>query len=389
VEEEVKALAAVDGKPPVEKWFIRRGVPHFIARYSATEDVFTRALPVLIVWFLLSSSAGIDPDWTWRQQILVAAAGLVLLLLSWSVLSAYRKRPLLSRPQRIGWPEIAIFILVPTTLPLIFGVDWDDALATLVTQVVFIGVVFLITSYGLVALSMWAIGRLVVTLTQTFRLFTRGLPLLLIALMFLFINANSWQSAGQLDRALLWTVAAVFAALAGVFLASQIPRELQGLNEFTSWTEASAAASDAPIHLAATTEEAHVHAPTLSRKERWNLYLVVFIAQYLRLLLVSVLIGAFFVGLGLLIIQPATISLWTNQEVVVLWGPWELFGNPIQLTNQLLQVAIFLGGFAALYFSVYANTDKNLRSEFFEDTTHEIRQDLAARAIYLQQDIGK
>ena len=63
---------------------------------------------------------------------------------------------------------------------------------------------------------------------------------------------------------------------------------------------------------------------------------------------------------------------------------WELFGNPIVVTAELLQVAVFLGGFAGVYFSVYATTDATLRAEFFEDTIHEVRQNLAARCIYLE-----
>jgi hypothetical protein len=129
-----------------------------------------------------------------------------------------------------------------------------------------------------------------------------------------------------------------------------------------------------------------MNAGSLSRKEKGNLWLVVYITQSFRLALVSTLIGLLFVGLGLLIIQPATITLWTSQPPELVWKlPRELFGNPILVTRQLLQVAIFPGGFAAVYFSVYATTDKNLRSEFFEDTIHEVRQNLAARVIYSNQ----
>ena len=35
-----------------------------------------------------------------------------------------------------------------------------------------------------------------------------------------------------------------------------------------------------------------------------------------------------------------------------------------------------------MYFSVYTTTDKNLRDEFFDDTVTEVRQNLAARALY-------
>ena len=71
-----------DSQARIEKWFVRRGVPHFIHNYSATEDVFTRALPVLIFWFLLSSINGADVDGSWRQMIFASLAGLGLLLLS-------------------------------------------------------------------------------------------------------------------------------------------------------------------------------------------------------------------------------------------------------------------------------------------------------------------
>ena len=36
----------------VERWFIRQGIPHFIHRYSAGQDVLTRAVPVLSLVFL-------------------------------------------------------------------------------------------------------------------------------------------------------------------------------------------------------------------------------------------------------------------------------------------------------------------------------------------------
>jgi hypothetical protein len=52
------------------------------------------------------------------------------------------------------------------------------------------------------------------------------------------------------------------------------------------------------------------------------------------------------------------------------------------LTEELLQVSGFLAAFAGVYFSVYTTTDQNLRSDFFEDTVTEMKQNLAVRAIY-------
>ena len=44
-----------------ERWFIRRGLPMFVEDYSAGRDVWTRALPALVVLFVLSLGGVGDP----------------------------------------------------------------------------------------------------------------------------------------------------------------------------------------------------------------------------------------------------------------------------------------------------------------------------------------
>ncbi len=358
-------------------------MPHFISNYSATEDVWTRALPALIIVFLLSAVSGIDLNWNAWQIIAGTIGGLLILLGSWMALNRYRKTPLFAVPRRVGWPEIGLIVLVPTALPLFFGGDWVGSIIILINQLVTVGLIFVITSYGLLAISLWAIGRLFRTLGQTLRLFTRSLPLLLIGFMFLFINAEAWQSAGELDPPLLATIVGGFAAFAAVFLATQIPKELRASAVFSDNAQVVAAADDAPVSRDGGRNEDLTAPPGLSAKEKGNLWLVAFITQSLRLALVSVLISVVFIAIGLVLIRPETIAGWTNQPPDIWWAlPWELFGNTLEITSQLLQVSIFLGAFAAVYFSVYATTDPTLRAEFFEDTITEIRQNLAARSIY-------
>ncbi|MDJ0662920.1 MAG: hypothetical protein QNJ75_00070 [Acidimicrobiia bacterium] len=365
-----------------EKWFVDRGVPHFIEAYNASEDVLTRALPILILFFLFSSISAIDLDWPAWEIVTASLAGLAILLGVWAGINRLRGlRPLLRRPDRVGPVEIGVFLGVPTLLPIIFGWDWSGALITLLSQTVILGLVFAITSYGVVAISWWVLGQLVHSIGQTLRLFTRTLPLLLIGFMFLFLNAEAWQSAGRLDAALLVSVGLLLAALAGVFLGTQVPREIRDQNTFASWDEIDALCDDAPgepIGGAGTPRSR-----PLSRRERGNLWLLVFISQSFRLILVSALIGAFFVGLGLLIIQPDTVKLWTAGDATVLWET-ELFGIGLQLSAELLRVSGFLASFALMYFAVYTTTESALREEFYEDIIDEVRQNLAVRTRYLE-----
>ena len=39
-----------------ERWFVQRGLPHFIDEYRATTDVWTRAAPFLTLVFLAELS---------------------------------------------------------------------------------------------------------------------------------------------------------------------------------------------------------------------------------------------------------------------------------------------------------------------------------------------
>ncbi len=370
-----------DVRRKTENWFVDRGVPHFIDSYNASEDVLTRTLPVLVLFFLFSSISAIDLDWPAAGIVVASAAGLAILLGVWATINRLRGvRPLLRRPERVGSVEIGVFLFVPALLPIIFGLDWEGAAITLATQAAILGAIYVVTSYGIVAISWWVILQIIHSLGQTLRLFTRTLPLLLIGFMFLFINAEAWQSAGLLDSSLVIAVAVLFAVLAGIFLGTQVPREIQDLNRFESWDQVEELCEDAPG--ARVSGTGAVTAPELSRRERGNLWLLVFISQSFRLVVVSALIGGFFVGLGMLIIQPDTVELWTGQEPQQLFST-TLFGIGLQVSAELLRVSGFLAAFAVVYFSVYTTTESALREEFYADIIEEVRQNLAVRTRYL------
>jgi hypothetical protein len=364
-----------------EKWFVRRGVPHFIDGYSASEDVLTRAVPVLTLVFLFSAISAIDLDWPTWAMVVASGLGLAILVGAWILINRLRGRRRLAPPDRIGWIEVGVFLGVPSLLPLLFGGDLAGSAITLVALLVILGVVYAVTSYGVVPISAWAIKQVFRTLGQTVRLFARSLPLLLLGFMFLFINAEAWQTAGQIDRILLVYVSLLFAFLAALFLGTQIPREIHSLNQFESWSEAMALAEEAPVNKQRADPGTTPSPPELNVREKGNIFLVFFISQGFRLVLVSSLVGILFVLIGLLIIRPETITLWTMQPPDVVWE-FTLGRIPMSLTTELLQVSLFLAAFAGVYFSVYTTTDPNLRRDFFEDTVTEMKQNLAVRAIY-------
>ena len=371
-----------------ERWFVRRGVPHFTAEYSAAEDVLTRALPVLILAFLASAVAAIDLDWPMVGIVLAIIGGFCLLLGGWAIVNRLRGRRPLAPPDRVGAPEVGAFLIIPSALPLISGGDWSGAGLTFVAQAGVLAVVYAATSYGAVAIAKWGLLQGVKSLRQTVALFSRGLPLLLLGFMFLFINAEAWQAAGTLERPLLLAVFALFAALGTTFVLAQIPRELQRATSFDSWADVELQCADTPMDGATTGARGEPEPPPLSRREWGNLGLVVLVGQGLRILVVAILVGGFFVLFGLLMVRPDTIALWIGGPPTTWWESFTWFGVDVQLTRELIQVSGFLASFAALYFSVYTITDATFREEFFEDIVEEARENLAVRAAY-RAEIGR
>jgi hypothetical protein len=68
----VEDAAAVE---EVERWFLSRGLPHFIEDYSASRDVFTRALPALILVLLLEMLGALNFAWPWWLNLVVGLGG--------------------------------------------------------------------------------------------------------------------------------------------------------------------------------------------------------------------------------------------------------------------------------------------------------------------------
>ena len=69
-----------------ERWFLRRGIPHFIDDYRASEDVFTRALPVLGVVFVMGIFGAANLAWGWLANVGAVAAAVVAVVAVWAAL---------------------------------------------------------------------------------------------------------------------------------------------------------------------------------------------------------------------------------------------------------------------------------------------------------------
>ena len=369
-----------------ERWFIDRGVPHFISRYSASRDVFTRALPVLTAIFLLELLGALNFTWAAWINVLAAAGGFGLLLGIWVLANVLRDRSPLARPSQVGRIELIVFVLAPAALPLVFGGQLGSAALTVAGNLTLLGAIYIVTSYGLVPMTRWGVIYVARQLGSLLNLLIRALPFLLLFVTFLFIQTESWQVAGQLPNARFIALSLLFVAVGVLFVVARLPREIGQLAHFDSWVMVRELATGTPAErLAQAVGDADAPNRPLTRRQWGNVSLVVLVATGVQVVFVSIMIGAFFVLFGMLAVPVATVATWvgvgpTDLDVI---GTLTIAGDRYHLTVELLRVAGFLAAFSGLYFTVYVLTDATYRSEFFDEVVGEVRIALAARAIYL------
>jgi hypothetical protein len=250
----------------------------------------------------------------------------------------------------------------------------------------FAGVVVFLSLLGLFAgrllrmgtMMRWAVKRTFGSLGLMFPLLTRALPLLLLAVTFLFINAEVWQVAALMSRQVLWLSVVFFVVVAVVFLLARLPEEVRRVEDEVVGDRLVASCAGTPAEDAALLVSAQP--ADLPRFARVNLVLVLLFNQAIQVLLLSLGLFAFFIVFGSLTIPDGTIAVWTGQAVTDL--PSSL-GKHLPVTNELFQVAVFLASFAGLYFTVYAVTDETYRSQFFAGLSTELEQAVAVNAVYV------
>ena len=72
-----------------ERWFVHRGIPHFIEDYSASRDIFTRAAPPLTFIFLIEVLAAVNFHAWWANTLAIIGA-FVLVLGVWGFVNRWR-----------------------------------------------------------------------------------------------------------------------------------------------------------------------------------------------------------------------------------------------------------------------------------------------------------
>lgn len=347
--------------PDLERRFRRAGLPNLIEGYSATEDVFTHALPFLGLVFVVEVLGAINLSWdSALANVAAFAGGVVLMLGALGVLNVLRGRPFASLPRKVGTPELVAFVVLPALLPVVFGGQWRSALVTLAAQLVLLGAVYVVVAYGVFAIVRWAGERFVGQLRDSLGLMVRALPLLLFFALITFFTNEYWQMFASVRGVRFGVALALFALLGSLFLSVRIPTGVRDLERGS-----------------------RLEVP-LRRAQRVNVGVVIFVSQALQVLFVSVAVWVFFVVFGTLLVLPHTQQVWTALGSPVRLYDLPLVGTRLGLTHELLRVATGTAAFSGLYYTVAMVVDSNYRDELVTGIIDEMRETFAARDEYLR-----
>jgi hypothetical protein len=336
-----------------ERRLRRAGLPLLIEDYSAYEDIFTRAVPLLSLVVTGELLGAIDRDWPWWANLLALIGALAIVAGGVAMVNRHRGRPALSVPDRVGPIELAAFGLLPALLPLVFGGQVTSALVTAGGNLLLLLLIYAIVGIGLLSIVRWAGGRLVGQLAASLVLLTRAVPVLLIFMIVLFVNTEMWQVFSDVSDPALVGVVALFLATGSVFIASRLPREVRELE----------------LDVAAD--------PPLTPRQRFNVGLVMFVSQGLQVLVVAALVGAFFVAFGALAITPDVVETWIGQR------PHAIAGRP-ELSEELVKVSSALAASSGLYYAIAVLSDSTYRAEFLDELQTSLRETFGDRARYLE-----
>ena len=359
-------VAAVDRDEQLaeyERGFERAGLPLLIENYSASEDVFNRAFPLLALIFVGEILGSFSLEWPLWTNVLVVIGSVLLATAVIAVLNKRRGREALTIPNRLGRAELAAFVLVPVLPQIVTDVHGLDWLTTLLANLGVLLAVLLLFGFRMVSIVIWAIRQIRNELATAIALMVKALPLLVLFAVVLFLNTEVWQTFAEMPNDSLIAVGVVITFVMLFFIGGQIPGEVGAIETTVA-------------------ERATTATPPLTRPQRVNVGLVLMTTYVLQILLVSTSIFGFFVVFGMVAIGPSTMDAWIQTTGHELYEA-TIFGAPVRLTSELLRVSMAIAALSGLYFAVSLLTESDHRTEFLDDLTNDLERTFASRAEYL------
>jgi hypothetical protein len=369
----------------IERWFIRRGVPQFIEGYGTEQSMDRRAAPWIMAWLVVWASIFwlSRPEAPFPWNVLAIVGTMAFFTFADAFTDTLRGRSRRRLPARFDLVDIGQFAVLPVVPTLLVQQDPFGLLISVLNILAGIGAIYIVIGFGLLDIVGWAFGQLQDQLVHIATLVSRTLPLLLILVVFLMFSAELWEAAHALHARELAAVLGLLLIVGSILIVTTFRPEVGRLEAPIDWDEVRREAAGTPAAaLADRAVPSGFQVPRLSWLQRRNVEFVVLISQLLQSTFVSLLVLAFLVAFGLIVVPASVQATWMGAPITALIQ-FELLGEPRVVSAELLGVSALLSGIVGLYFTGLSLTDATFKAEHFTLVVGELRMLLSARALYL------
>ena len=369
----------------IERWFASRGVPQLVEGFRSEQRMDARAGPFIAVWIVVGTYLvwARRPDESLIDNVVAGTIAVVASLLAIGAFLWVRRHLPFDLTSKFDLVDIAVIGIVPGIAAAVVHGSPVVAIGLIPTVLLGVGVIYLVTGFGLLELAGWALGYLRAQLGQIVTLVSRTLPVLLILVVFLLFASELWQAAHTLGGADLAAVIGLLLLVATILCVNRGQDEIEAIEASLDLEAIAPLLEGTPAEpLAARVWSGETPPRRLVWQERLNLLFLMLISQLLQSMFVGLLVTIFLVALGLLAVPASVQEVWVGEPVRTVVA-FELFGEPRLLSAELLITAGLLGGMCALYFTGLALTDAAFRAEFHERVVGDVEQIMAVHAAYL------
>lgn len=404
-------------------WFRKQGAPLIIPARQRALDAFPRSVPWIlwagimhicyiflrdILLFLVEDVKGSLPDYVKALTTNTALSDEVLPLLVLGgiflvmpvisgVLIALTHKLMVRTPQ---WVQITTGILTVLFAGVLFttGVFETSSLDGLdfvydggkAFPLIVIGI-YLAIFLGVDTVLGWSLKHAIHQLASLPPMIAKVLPVLMVSVLFIFVNADLWKLANGLSFPRTWAVLGLMGLLAVfVVVTTSLERTARLLGRyrgddiarFTENDYERAAALEGGIWNTAQdwVEEKKILEHRPLKVAPWsNLIIIPMIGQIIQAIFFMLLVFGFFMGFSSIAISDTTIESWMTVKPEHL----KILGVDTNINAVVIKVSMIVAVFSGLSFVATTSSDEKYARSFLKPMIERIKHILIIRDIYL------
>jgi len=384
-----------------DRWFREQGLPTFVPLRRWFTDLPRRVTPLVTAVTLtaallegvmvnaIDAAAELLPDDEW------ALLGIVLLLLAaiatiaWAgfrlVRAALRRLP---APAGTAVAGVVIAACLVALIVVGYLMRPGAKVAPVIEGLVLVAACMLVTGAGGGALLSWGSRLAVRNVSAIGHMASIALPVILMLVVFAFFSAEVWQMSSALPWGSIALIGAVVAALALIVVLRVCASEIDEIRQTLTPEERTALLAGTPI---GHDGSGSTPSAPLRLVQRFNVMLVMAVAQLMQAVLFAAMLWALLVLIGGIAIPVGIVELWVGPGTPshpLHVDRLTIGGATLPITMNLVKTAASMAIISSLPFVLSAVSEQRYRERFFDPIMADMRRAIVVRDVLMARTRG-